>query len=612
MVKRKQSTSDHQKSIKHTKYTMEQSIAGLKKEKSDISLQSQEKTCITSKTLKDISEQKTKMVKKKEKRLYMSESQVTNKKKISKDKKTILKKESEDNTELSKTLEVDSTTKGEDIATFLNPSWREMSRELWLPTETESVDLDTKSSNKYVSLMKQKSWFSINKTNQAKKSSRTISYQYVPISQQKVMEVENMVKTRKIKLKLTKAQKKTLSIWMKGYKKTYNLIVKKQTSNNYIFGKKELREYCIKKNSDIFKEFPFLNMTPSDIRDKAVLHYISSFKTNKDSGKEFKMKTKKWYDNTIEIDSRTFERTFGRVIYKDTTNSNNLDEVILKGYEDLFVSSGSVRITKDRLGDFYISILYDQNCKKENQYNKYNAIALDPGVRKFLTGYDTEKVIEFCNGDFVSIEKKLKEIDIIQSKISHTKNSIDRLSNEIKVRGKENYKFLRKIRSKLVLRSKRLDRALHKKIKKVKDMRDDMHKKVCHYLVSNYNQILLPHFNTSNMLPNLGSKTSRAMSTWSHFSFKMRLRQKCIEKKVTLHEVHENYTSQICGRCLHRFKTSLEEYSCPICGLKIDRDALASRNIFIMNCRLRPNSRNEEFAAFHVSNRSKGSNRSMI
>ena len=52
---------------------------------------------------------------------------------------------------------------------------------------------------------------------------------------------------------------------------------------------------------------------------------------------------------------------------------------------------------------------------------------------------------------------------------------------------------------------------------------DSHHKKLTKWLVSNYETILLPKFETSDMVTRgqrrIGSKTARQMLTWSHYRF---------------------------------------------------------------------------------------------
>jgi len=353
--------------------------------------------------------------------------------------------------------------------------------------------------------------------------------------------------------------------------------------------KDELMHYCINKDSPMVKEYPFLLNTPQDIRDKARRHFISTLESNMKSKKTFNLSYKKWYQNTIEINSITFNNSFlnDKYLYPTVTKRSGNELIKLRSYEQLFESSGSVKISKDRVGSYYIHLTFEKKVQKERKPR--NIIALDPGVRKFLTGYDGQDVFEFCGKEFGKIGKYLKEMDIINSRMDTIKNRMNDLSKEIKtLENEEEKRDKSRIRSKLNKRHKRHKLAWFRKIKKVKDVRDDMHKKVCHYLVSNYNHIILPPFETKQMVTKLNSKVSRNMTTWSHYQFQKRLKNKCKEKGVLLHILDEEYTSQICGNCFELTKTSDEIYECNSCQLKIDRDAMAARNIFIKHCCLKP------------------------
>eukprot|EP00835_Amoeboradix_gromovi_P005100 NODE_448_length_8440_cov_0.772329.p6 type:complete len:139 gc:universal NODE_448_length_8440_cov_0.772329:7496-7080(-) len=93
--------------------------------------------------------------------------------------------------------------------------------------------------------------------------------------------------------------------------------------------------------------------------------------------------------------------------------------------------------------------------------------------------------------------------------------------------------------------------------------------------------LYLPSFNTSQMISTLSSKVARDMSTMSHYTFKERLKFKCKQRGKTMVEYNEAFTSQTCIRCAILKKTNLETYTCTKCHLKIDRDNMAARNIYI-------------------------------
>jgi putative transposase len=82
----------------------------------------------------------------------------------------------------------------------------------------------------------------------------------------------------------------------------------------------------------------------------------------------------------------------------------------------------------------------------------------------------------------------------------------------------------------------------------------------------------------------IGSKSARAMLTWSHHAFQQRLISKAREYpwcKVLI--VDENYTSKTCGNCgkIHEALGGNKHFLCRHCGFSADRDANAARNILI-------------------------------
>ena len=116
---------------------------------------------------------------------------------------------------------------------------------------------------------------------------------------------------------------------------------------------------------------------------------------------------------------------------------------------------------------------------------------------------------------------------------------------------------------------------------------DEVHKKLTRWLVLHYDVVLLPSFDVSEMVPNakrkIGSKTARAMLTWSHYRFKKRLLDKTREvPSCRVIVCDENFTTKTCGSCgsLNDVGSS-KEYTCTKCTAQSDRDANAARNIYL-------------------------------
>ena len=188
--------------------------------------------------------------------------------------------------------------------------------------------------------------------------------------------------------------------------------------------------------------------------------------------------------------------------------------------------------------------------RNENQvkyiYKGENVISLDPGVRKFMVGYDPSGTTVFIGqGSNKQLIKLLLDVD---------KNpSI-------------------------------------KKWRKIKNMINELHWKTISFLVENYDVIILPDFRVSQMIKSnkLTRMTKRLMCMYSFNSFKEKLQWKCSIHKKKLFIVDESYTSKTCGVCgVLNDVGGNETYTCSSCGLVCDRDVSGARNIFIKNIRLR-------------------------
>lgn len=176
-----------------------------------------------------------------------------------------------------------------------------------------------------------------------------------------------------------------------------------------------------------------------------------------------------------------------------------------------------------------------------------HVISLDPGVRKFLVGYDPQgKSIFFGEGASKELATRLLEID----------------------KEKDTYRYW----------------------KKVKMMVNELHWKTISFLIENYDVIIFPDFRVSQMLrkKKLTRMTKRLMSMFSFHSFKEKLiyKSKVYGKKLII--VNESYTSCTCGVCGKINNVQGKEvYTCDFCKLVIDRDVSGARNIFIKNTTLR-------------------------
>ena len=123
---------------------------------------------------------------------------------------------------------------------------------------------------------------------------------------------------------------------------------------------------------------------------------------------------------------------------------------------------------------------------------------------------------------------------------------------------------------------------------KFRNLVDELHKRLAKWLCENYGCVLIPEFQTSQMIlkgqRKIRSKTARAMCTWAHYRFRQRLLSKAREYpwcQVVITE--EPYTSKTCSACgwIHQKLGGSKVFKCRQCGSEFNRDANGARNILL-------------------------------
>ena len=115
--------------------------------------------------------------------------------------------------------------------------------------------------------------------------------------------------------------------------------------------------------------------------------------------------------------------------------------------------------------------------------------------------------------------------------------------------------------------------------KKVVNQRTDFFYKTANRLVGEYGYIFAEDLKPSGMTSYRAVNRTLYDTAWA--SFLSILSYKAAEAGREFRKVNPAYTSQTCSSCGHRQKMPLSErtYRCPECGLKLDRDVNAARNI---------------------------------
>jgi transposase len=180
---------------------------------------------------------------------------------------------------------------------------------------------------------------------------------------------------------------------------------------------------------------------------------------------------------------------------------------------------------------------------------KNDIVAIDAGWNTLLTYYSPDNEWgEICPG----IKKKL---DSLRTKINKIKS--------------------------LNITQKTKIKAVKKRTNYITNMMDDLHWKICHWLLSKYRKIIISRLYVANV-----SKTAKqTQADLNLCQFVNRLIDKSIEyKNSEIHICKEHYTSQACTKCLSLNTVKDSTVKCKDCKFEIHRDLNGARNIFLKHC----------------------------
>lgn len=398
-----------------------------------------------------------------------------------------------------------------------------------------------------------------------------------------------VTKTVKIKLYCDEIQKQTLKRFFGVYRYFYNRTIdytnniNKETmeSHYYVDFKDKSTKKVVKLEKSYYnwislKKSLYQNQ-PKWMKEikfdshsckQAIKEALTGITTNIKVGRKFKMKkkTKKDLVNTLNIEKEAVSKKYKTIFscYKvdDTYVFRNL-----KMSDDITkYDLGTATISYHRiLNEFTINLTYTED-KKINNETKVGA--LDPGVNNFMTCYSEYSICKLGISCDTKIEKICNEIDIIHSRIDKGYYYKDEEKKIVNANRRRN-----------------LRKALHRKIKYIKDLRNELHKQVINYLADNFGKIIISPFKTQEMVQKLSSKIARRMNTLSHYMFRMRLKNKFKELNKVVEVKEEHYTSQTCTKC-GNIKSDLgnaKVYKCGKCKMVMERDFNGARNIMLRN-----------------------------
>ncbi len=186
-------------------------------------------------------------------------------------------------------------------------------------------------------------------------------------------------------------------------------------------------------------------------------------------------------------------------------------------------------------------------------------VALDPGSRNFLTWFSETDTGHIAPGAFGKIQRLCHHLDDL---LSRAKLEKQRFAQRNKYRAADRMRV------------------------RISNLIDELHHQAARWLVDHFDIILLPTFETSEMVlrgaRKLRTKSVRSMLTYAHHRFQRFLARKCWQRGKELLLVNESYTSRTCswsGEIIPNLGGTRVVRGSD--GVMVERDTNGARGIFL-------------------------------
>ncbi len=472
-------------------------------------------------------------------------SLVPNKKTNCKDKSNICSP-SIQKLKLSKISAADSNSNGKDCIPYWTGFCEEISSRLLLPVETDCVGLDLSLYSIWSNKTAERSWFSTKLYTVRQPNSQRIFSASSTSSLVECTDLESTVrKSKKIKICLNPIQRNLIKQWVGTSRFVFNETVKYLQQPDTKANWKAIKIEIIHRLPEWSKDIPY-QIKSIAIKDaclavrEAKKKYQKTGKINQVKFRSRRDKIQSCYiPKSAVTDKGIYHTKLGRIHYT----------------ESLPEKLGDCRLVS-HLGITYLSVPHEM--PRSLSENQGRVVALDPGVRSFMTLFSEDRFGWLGQHDIGRIQRLCYYLDNL-------------ISRSTQVSARKRYR-MRKAADKIRL--------------KIKNLVDELHHQIARFLVNNFDIILLPTFETSQMSirksRKIRSKTVRQMLTLSHYRFKQFLKHKAFETGKLVLDVNEAYTSKTVswtGEIIHNLGGRKKIKSSD--GQVMDRDLNGGRGIFL-------------------------------
>ena len=317
------------------------------------------------------------------------------------------------------------------------------------------------------------------------------------------------------------------------YRRAYNIAVAHYVNNRYKDeeGKfknlrPQIKEQCKAEQEEknhIYNSIIVDNAVLSALKTfKAVMKRNKQKKGDKRGFSKIKFKSRKGDIHSFSIDRlpknlSPASRVLGKIYLTENVPNEALDK--------------SVSVTYNK-GRWFLQVQQQIQTQSEIQ-GVVKVLAIDPGVRTFATCYSQDEVIiagnRFAQDKLYPLMKKVDTLISQKTKLLNIK-----LAEEPQW-----------FRDRLVYLNKRINRLKNRK----DDLISDLHNRLAYELVSNYDVIFLPSFETKKMTSKKGERkirrvTARQMLDLNHYKFKIKLKWYADKYGKHIVDCNESYTSK--------------------------------------------------------------------
>jgi len=440
----------------------------------------------------------------------------------------------------------DSTLKGKDCVPYWTDFLKAISSQLLLPAKTDCADLDLSLYNIWSSKTVATSWFSTNLYTVQTQSLPKIFSLSSMFSLVECMDSESTVrKSKKIRIYLEPEQRNLVKRWIGVSRFVFNRTVEYLQQTDTKANWKAIKGELLNSLPEWCKEVPY------QIKSIAIKDACTAVRV-----------AKKKYKKTEQVQRVKFRSRKNRIqscyIPKSAVTEQGIYHTILgkiRYTEQLPDNIGDCRLVFHH-GQHYICIPHDvPRIKSENQGR---VVALDPGVRSFLTLFTEDSFGWIGRGDIGRIQRLCYYLDDLISRITLAKAK----------------------------QRRRLKKAADRLRLRIRHLIDEMHHKIARFLVDNFDVILLPTFDVSQMVVKstrkIRSKSVRQMLSWAHYRFEMFLKHKAFETGKVVFDCNEAYTSKTVS-WTGEIISNLGGKKVIIGGdgFRMDRDINGARGIFL-------------------------------